>query len=473
MRTNYFIIPFLSMLLFSSCNYLDYDETSGLKTKEDMYKYFDTSKQMLTHVYSFMPQGSSLFSGSISTIAMLDCASDDAEFGAVADDIQLMNNGGWSAINTYDDSWSLYNGIRAANSFIIEIAQADFTRYEHNGSYQNWMKQLQYFPYEARVLRAYYFFELARRYGDIAMPLAVLTEEEANTIGKTAFADVIQFIVDECDAAATDGHLPESYAGEPGQEIGRVTKGFAMALKSKALLYAASELHNPSMDQEAWKKSAMAALDIINLGLYSLDPDGCANNHLPATMSVVAIGLSISIVLGLGLAVLMDISEIAEKALYPLIIASQTIPTTALAPLFVLWFGYGIWSKVLVTVLITFFPITITVFDGFKSVKTEMEELLFTFGASKRQIFFKLKIPAVLPCFFSAIKMAVPMSIIGAAIGEWLGAQSGLGYFSRRMMTQLDGAGVFAPILLLSVVAMFFTELVAILEKRLIHWRND
>ena len=195
--------------------------------------------------------------------------------------------------------------------------------------------------------------------------------------------------------------------------------------------------------------------------------------HLPATMSVVAIGLSISIVLGLGLAVLMDISEIAEKALYPLIIASQTIPTTALAPLFVLWFGYGIWSKVLVTVLVTFFPITITVFDGFKSVKTEMEELLFTFGASKRQIFFKLKIPAVLPCFFSAIKMAVPMSIIGAAIGEWLGAQSGLGYFSRRMMTQLDGAGVFAPILLLSVVAMFFTELVAILEKRLIHWRND
>lgn len=95
----------------------------------------------------------------------------------------------------------------------------------------------------------------------------------------------------------------------------------------------------------------------------------------------------------------MDASETAEKALYPLIIASQTIPTTALAPLFVLWFGYTIWSKVLVTVLITFFPITITVFDGFKSVKTEMEELLFTFGADKRQIFMKLKVPAVLPCF--------------------------------------------------------------------------
>ena len=194
--------------------------------------------------------------------------------------------------------------------------------------------------------------------------------------------------------------------------------------------------------------------------------------HLPATMAVVGIGLGLSIVLGLALAVLMDVSKTAEKALYPLIIASQTIPTTALAPLFVLWFGYTIWSKVLVTVLITFFPITITVFDGFRSVKTEMVELMFTFGATRMQVFRKLKFPAVLPYFFSAIKMAIPLSIIGAAIGEWLGAQSGLGYFSRRMMTQLDDAGVFAPVLLLSVVAMILVEIVSILEKKLITWRN-
>ena len=194
--------------------------------------------------------------------------------------------------------------------------------------------------------------------------------------------------------------------------------------------------------------------------------------HLPATMAVVGIGLGLSIVLGLALAVLMDVSKTAEKALYPLIIASQTIPTTALAPLFVLWFGYTIWSKVLVTVLITFFPITITVFDGFRSVKTEMVELMFTFGATRMQVFRKLKFPAVRPYFFSAIKMAIPLSIIGAAIGEWLGAQSGLGYFSRRMMTQLDGAGVFAPVLLLSVVAMILVEIVSILEKKLITWRN-
>lgn len=195
--------------------------------------------------------------------------------------------------------------------------------------------------------------------------------------------------------------------------------------------------------------------------------------HLLATMEVVTVGLTISIVLGLFLAVIMDLSETVEKAIYPLVIASQTIPTTALAPLFVLWFGYGIWSKVLVTVLMTFFPITITVFDGFKSVKTEMTELMQTFGADKKQIFLKLKLPAVLPYFFSAIKMAIPISIIGAAIGEWLGAQSGLGYFSRRMMTQLDGAGVFAPILLLSIAAMALVAIVGIFEKKLIRWRKD
>ncbi|MCQ2561427.1 MAG: ABC transporter permease [Clostridia bacterium] len=195
--------------------------------------------------------------------------------------------------------------------------------------------------------------------------------------------------------------------------------------------------------------------------------------HLPATMTVVGVSLVISVILGIGLAILMDMNPIAEKALYPLVIASQTIPTTALAPLFVLWCGYGIWSKVLVAVLMTFFPITITVFDGFRSVKTDMIELMTTFGASRRDIFFKLKFPAALPYFFSAIKMAVPLSIIGAAIGEWLGAQRGLGYFSRRMMTQLDGAGVFAPVLLLSVVAMLLVGIVTILEKKVITWRSD
>lgn len=195
--------------------------------------------------------------------------------------------------------------------------------------------------------------------------------------------------------------------------------------------------------------------------------------HLPATMAVTFIGLTISIVLGLLLAIVMDMSETVQRTLYPLVITSQTIPTTAIAPLFILWFGYSIWSKVLVTILMTFFPITITVYDGFQSTKREMEELMLSFNASKLDIFLKLKLPNALPYFFSAIKMAIPISIIGAAIGEWLGAQSGLGYFSKRMLTQLDGAGVFAPIVLLSAVAMIIVAIVSVIEKIVIPWRKE
>lgn len=195
--------------------------------------------------------------------------------------------------------------------------------------------------------------------------------------------------------------------------------------------------------------------------------------HLPATMKVTALGLGISLVLGLGLAIAMDFSDLIRKTLYPIVVVSQTIPTTAIAPLFVLWLGYGIWSKVLVSVLITFFPITITVYDGLRAAKTEMSELLQTYGATKWDIFLKIKVPCALPYFFSSIKMAVPVSIIGAAIGEWLGAQAGLGYFSRRMMTKLDGAGVFAPVVLLSLVAIVAVGVVNLLEKKFVRWRGE
>lgn len=195
--------------------------------------------------------------------------------------------------------------------------------------------------------------------------------------------------------------------------------------------------------------------------------------HLPATMGVTAAGLAISVALGLLLAVAMDASPLVRRMIYPVVVASQTIPTTAIAPLFVLWFGYGIWSKVLVTILITFFPVAITVYDGLRSANQEMIELLRTYGAGRWAAFRRVKIPCALPYFFSALKMAIPMSVIGAAIGEWLGAQSGLGYFSRRMMTQLDGAGVFAPIVLLSAAAMLAAGLAALAERRLIRWRGE
>lgn len=267
--------------VLTSCSFLDFDETQGLKSKEDMYKYYNSVEQMLNNVYSYMPNN-------LTTTTMRDCGSDDAEHGNAASAYQYFNNGSWSAVNTVDDSWSLYKGIRAANSFIEEVAGVELSRYEHNASYENWMKKMAFFPYEARVLRANYFFELARRYGDIAMPLEVLDAHQANTIGKTSFADVIDFIVEECDTCAK--YLPQTYLGQPDNQIGRMTSGFAKALKSKALLYAASPLHNPEGDLERWKRSAAAALDIIDDGYYSLDKTDCANKIDSPEIVMVLIG---------------------------------------------------------------------------------------------------------------------------------------------------------------------------------------
>lgn len=194
--------------------------------------------------------------------------------------------------------------------------------------------------------------------------------------------------------------------------------------------------------------------------------------HLPATALIMFIGLAASVVIGVSLAVWMNMSKTVEKAFYPLIIASQTIPIIALAPIFVVWFGYSIWSKVVVTFLITFFPLTVSTFDGLRSSNKDLRELLMTMGASRKDIFFKLDIPSALPSFFSGLKVAVTISVIGAAIGEWLGAQAGLGYFSRRMMTQFDGPAVFAPIVLLSMVGIILFLLVTWIEKICLKWRK-
>ncbi len=194
--------------------------------------------------------------------------------------------------------------------------------------------------------------------------------------------------------------------------------------------------------------------------------------HLPTTFLTIIIGLGISIVFGTVIAVWMSSNSGVRKALYPILIASQMIPVIALAPIFVLWFGYTIWSKVAVTVLITFFPITVNTFDGLSSGKKDTEELFLTMGATEKDIFFKYSVPTALPHFFSGLKVAVTLSVIGAAIGEWLGAQAGLGYFSRRMMTQFDGAAVFAPIIVLSLVGIVLFVCVTSIGNRLVKWRS-
>ena len=252
-------------LLAGSCNFLDFDETSGVYTREDMYENYSNIKAMLSNVYSYMPQDL----GTIGS-AMRDCGCDDAEYGNPDGTVQAFNNGNWSAISTVDDKWSLYAGIRCANEFLESMKTVDLSKYRFELTYEQRQKKVDLFPYEARVLRAWYFFELARRYGDIAMPTEMLTVENANSIPKTPFDEVIEFIVKECDECAEA--LPVTFIGLLDDEYGRVTKGFAMAVKAKALLYAASPLHNTAKDAEKWKRAAKASLDLINLGAYSLDP---------------------------------------------------------------------------------------------------------------------------------------------------------------------------------------------------------
>ena len=251
-------------LALPSCNMLDFDETSGVYDRDDMYETYSYAQRMLTNIYSYMPQD-------LGTIgdAMRDCGSDDAEFGDPDGSVQRFNNGNWSAVSTVDDSWELYNGIRCVSEFLESIEKIDFSKYYYDSKYERQMEHVKTFPYQARVLRAFYLFELARRYGDIPVPMKMLTIEEANSIEKTPFDQVIEFIVAECDECAPN--LPVTYIGMLDDEYGRATKGFAMAVKTKALLYAASKLHNPEMDVQKWKAAALAAQDVINLGIYVLD----------------------------------------------------------------------------------------------------------------------------------------------------------------------------------------------------------
>ena len=273
------------VVLCAGCHVLDFDETSADYTREDMLTSYSNIERVLTNVYGYMPNKDIADVSS----ALRDCGSDDAEYADPEASVQRFTNGNWSAISTVDTKWELYGGVRAANDLldmiwdeeakdIKEQIKENLSIFKYTSKYQQQMDHLALFPYQARVLRAYYFFELARRYGDIAMPLTKLTAEEANAVGKTSFDDVIAFIVAECDESAAK--LPDTYVGMLDDQIGRVTKGFALAVKAKALLYAASPLHNPGGDKAKWQKAAEAAKAIIDLNYYRLDPAEKANNYL-------------------------------------------------------------------------------------------------------------------------------------------------------------------------------------------------
>ena len=194
--------------------------------------------------------------------------------------------------------------------------------------------------------------------------------------------------------------------------------------------------------------------------------------HLSATMLEFLIGFTISIVGGVLLAVGMFLSKTVERMIYPGILISQMIPIITLSPIFVLWFGYTIWSKVAVTILISFFPIVIGTYDGLKSSEKDYIELFHSMGATRRQSLLKLHIPMALPSFFSGLKLAIVFALVGAAIGEWFGASKGLGYYSRRMSGNLNAEGVFAAITILALIGVLLFSLVSSIENRVLRWKK-
>lgn len=195
--------------------------------------------------------------------------------------------------------------------------------------------------------------------------------------------------------------------------------------------------------------------------------------HLKATIQEFFIGFAIAVGGGVAFAVSMFFSKTMEKILYPAVLISQMIPIIALSPIFVLWFGYTLWSKVAVTVLMSFFPIVVATYDGLKSCDKEYIELLRSMGAKRRHLFVKLHVPMALPSMFSGLKIAVIYSLVGATIGEWLGASVGLGYYSRRMSGDLNADGVFAAIVILTIVGILFFSITTIIEKRAFSWKNE
>jgi putative hydroxymethylpyrimidine transport system permease protein len=196
-------------------------------------------------------------------------------------------------------------------------------------------------------------------------------------------------------------------------------------------------------------------------------------HHLPYTLEAVFSGWGLAIVVGVLLAIVMDASPKAEAMLYPVMTVTQTVPVMCISPLFVLWFGYTLGARLLAVVLSTFFAIALNTYDGLRDADPEKKELMTACGASRKEILFKLKIPSAFPLFLTSLKMTFPWAVIDAAVAEWLGSTRGLGYFSKRMVSRMDGPGVFAPVLILCLAALLGFELLKIPEKKYAFYRNE
>lgn len=211
-------------------------------------------------------------------------------------------------------------------------------------------------------------------------------------------------------------------------------------------------------------------LDVANAFIYNLS-DLIYNSRV-SLMEAFA-GLFIGIAVSFTLALLMDCFDFLYRAAYPLLIISQTIPVVAIAPLLVLWLGYGMAPKVVLVFIVCFFPISVSLLDGFRSADHDAIDMLRAMGAGKMQIFRHIKLPYAMGGLFSGLKISVSYSVVGAVIAEWLGGNDGLGVYMTRVRKAYAFDKMFAVIFVVIIISLALMALVSLLEKRLMPWKTE
>ena len=249
----------LAAAVLNSCVDLNYSEVNT-RDEEWTYEYFnDGIKNMVFDVYAQLYKNE--FDSN--SAYFLAGATDEAQYALETGAVNGYWNGGWSPANPYSNTWTrCYTAIAEICTFLEKLDKADITEWQYNAGYSTWVQQLEMFPYELRFLRAYFYFELLRAYGDVPLVTTTLTNAQANSVERTPADEVIKFIVEELDDVAT--YLPVSFITEPGAEVGRATRVAAYALKARTLLYAASPLFNPTNSAEKWAKAAEACKYVLD-----------------------------------------------------------------------------------------------------------------------------------------------------------------------------------------------------------------
>jgi len=184
-------------------------------------------------------------------------------------------------------------------------------------------------------------------------------------------------------------------------------------------------------------------------------------------------GFGLSILFGIPIAMLIAYSRLVESYVYPLLVFSQSVPKIAIAPLFVVWFGFGIFPKVISAFLLGFFPVVVATVMGFKSMETDMIDLARSMRASRLQMFLKFSLPQALPSIFSGLKVSATLAVVGAVVGEFVGSNSGIGYVLQIANGNFDLPLMFAALFVLSMMGVILFALVDLAEKMMIPWHQS